>query len=174
MNIADMTDPRISFRLATAGDVADVHGARAAAADDLVARYGHGHWASVNTPQTIRKHILDGLVHVAENDGIVGTFTLSRQKIVFYRKGWFAHPDDPSLYLTNMAVHPDHQRAGIGRACMLEIERLAREDGCLSIRFDAYDAEAGAGPFYRKCGFTSVHRGPVGTTKLEYFEKVLR
>ena len=147
---------------------------RLAAADDLTMRHGTGHWSTVSTLATTKKHIAANIVHVARTDRVVGTFTLSQRKIAFYRKAWFAFPDAASLYLTNMAVDPAFQRTGIGRAIMVQIEHLARERSCRAIRFDAYDGPAGAGRFYEKCGYTCVHRGSVNDVALEYFEKVLR
>ncbi|MEE9253373.1 MAG: GNAT family N-acetyltransferase, partial [Pseudomonadales bacterium] len=113
-------------------------------------------------------------LHVVELDGgIVATFTLSPRQIGFYRKGWFANPGDAALYLTNMAVRPEVQRRGIGRWIMGQIEDLARGSGCGAVRFDAYDADAGAGEFYQKCGYACVHRGSIGGTALQFYERTL-
>ena len=38
---------------------------------------------------------------------------------------------------------------------------------------DAYDADAGAGGFYRKCGFTEVGRATYRHTPLIYFEMLV-
>ncbi len=163
-----------SFRLAQLADAKDVRALQAAAAEKLTDEFGPGFWSSVRTLQTLRKHIEKERIHLArENGQTCGSFTLNQTKIGFYRKAWFQKPDDPALYLTDMAIHPDHQRRGLGRAVMAEIERLARKAGCKAVRFDAYDGDVGAGPFYEKCGYSEVHRGPVGATKLVYFEKVL-
>ena len=72
-----------------------------------------------------------------------------------------------------MTVRPDSQREGIGRWIMREIETLARRAKRSAIRFDAYDSPAGAGGFYVKCGYVRVHRGEIGGTALEYYEKDL-
>ena len=67
-------------------------------------------------------------------------------------------PSKRPLYLTAMAVSPDEQRKGVGRMCIEEAQRIARESGFQVIRLDAFDCAAGAGDFYRKCGFTEVAR----------------
>lgn len=168
------TITRPSFCLAQLEDAKDVRALQAAAAGKLTDEFGQGFWSSARTLQIVRQHIEKGRIHLArENGRTCGSFTLNQTKIGFYRKAWFQNPGDAALYLTDMAIHPDHQRQGIGRAAMAEIERLARKAGCKAVRLDAYDGDVGAGPFYEKCGYTEVHRGPVGATKLIYFEKVL-
>lgn len=164
----------LCHRLAEPADARRVREVRAVAADDLTARFGRGHWSGASSLATLRKHARARQLHVVELEGeIVATFTLSPRKIAFYSKSWFADPDASALYLTNMAVRPDVQRRGIGRWIMGRIENLARADGCGAVRFDAYDADAGAGEFYRKCGYHCVHRGSIGGTALEYYEKTL-
>jgi GNAT superfamily N-acetyltransferase len=77
------------------------------------------------------------------------------------------------LYLTGMAVSVAHQAQGLGR--------LALEDGCAvarswpadAIRLDAYDAPAGAGDFYLKCGFKERGRVVYRADPLIYYELLL-
>lgn len=56
---------------------------------------------------------------------------------------------------------------------MSEIETLAISKSIHSIRFDAYNANAGAGKFYEKCGYQLVHKGSFNSVDLLYFEKIL-
>jgi hypothetical protein len=42
-----------------------------------------------------------------------------------------------------------------------------------AIRLDAFDAEAGAGGFYAKCGYREVGRTIFRSVPLIYFEKLL-
>jgi GNAT superfamily N-acetyltransferase len=72
-----------------------------------------------------------------------------------------------------MAVHPDWQQKGIGRRCIEEAKRLARKWPADAIFLDAYDAKAGAGEFYRKCGFREVGRVTYRNAPLIYFEMLL-
>jgi len=72
-----------------------------------------------------------------------------------------------------MAVDPSMQGKGIGRLCIKEAKAIARDWPSDAIRLDAYDAEAGAGDFYRKCGFREVGRVSHKNTPLVYFEMML-
>ena len=95
------------------------------------------------------------IVACASGD-IVGTLTLQTKKPWSIDVTYFT-PCRKVVYLVNMAVAPERQRSGVGRA-LLE-DALVRSQGVPfeAIRLDAYDGPAGAGGFYRKCGYR--HRG---------------
>jgi len=167
--------PNIVVRTATLEEVRSIHVVLIAAALRLTDEFGEGHWSRTSTIKTLRNSVGEGTLYaVCIAERIVGTFRISDRKIVFYRKEWFAEPDASALYLRDMAVAPDHQRRGVGRATMEEIDAIAGRGGLVAVRFDAYEGPAGAGPFYQKCGYKLVHRGLVGDTPLEYYEKVLQ
>ena len=92
----------------------------------------------------------------------IGDLSFSTDRLTT-RKPWaidtryFANSRTP-LYLLAMAVTPAKQRQGIGRRCMEEAKRIARAWPADAIRLHAYDAAAGAGPFYARCGSTEVGR----------------
>jgi len=75
------------------------------------------------------------------------------------------------LYLHDMAIVPHCQRQGIGRQLLAEAIRVAKQWPADAIRLDAYDAAAGAGGFYARCGFTEVGRVTYRGTPLIYFEQ---
>jgi len=62
------------------------------------------------------------------------------------------------------------QRTGLGRACMEAAREAAVRWPADAIRLDAYDAEAGAGGFYAKCGYREVGRVVYRNTPLVYYE----
>ncbi len=164
----------VTLRQAGRGDVALVRGILDAAASDLTTRFGQGHWSTVRTTETLQKYAGDGVLHIVEADGVpIGTLRLTDRKIGFYKKEWFARPQDPAAYLMDMAVHPNHQRTGMGRRSMALAEGVARRAGLRAIRLDAYAGAAGAGGFYKKCGYALVHVGEMRGVALEYFEKLL-
>src|SRR6185295_8316797 len=57
------------------------------------------------------------------------------------------------LYLTGMAVSVAHQGKGLGRVALEDAVKIASAWPADAIRLDAWDAVAGAGGFYAKCGF---------------------
>lgn len=169
-----MTAPAIRLRQASCDDVNAAREILAAAAADLTARFGQGHWSHVRGIETLRKHAGNGTLYVAEaRNGPIGVLRLTARRIGFYRTAWFAHPDDPAGYLMDMAVRPDHQRRGVGRQSMQLADQLARSAGLRAMRLDAYAGPAGAGEFYRKCGYALVHSAVFRGVALEYFEKQL-
>lgn len=142
-----------------------------AAAADLTARFGEGHWSGSRGVGTLEKYVDAGTLQVIESDrAAVGTLRLTDRKIGFYKSTWFAHPD---AYLLDMALHPSRQSQGIGRLALREAESLAASVGLRALRLDAYAGPAGAGGFYAKCGYERVHTGEIRGVPLEYFEKLL-
>ena len=73
----------------------------------------------------------------------------------------------------SMAVDPGMQGKGIGRACLEEVRQICKKWPADAIRLDAYDAAAGAGEFYRKCGMREVGRAMYKTAPLIYFELMI-
>ena len=61
----------------------------------------------------------------------------------------------------------------VDRALLAEAEAEVRQWPGQAIRLDAYDAPAGAGDFYRKCGFREVGRVVYRGVPLVYFELLL-
>ena len=158
---------------ATDADAALIAVLRTAAADDLTRRYGHGHWSSPVSEPTIRRGMRGTRVIVArEGDRVVGTLALATRKPWTIDATCFTAVRTP-LYLTDMAVDPAVQRRGIGRHLLAEAVALARAMPVDAIRLDAYDCEAGAGPFYAKCGFREAGRVLYRSTPLIYFELLL-
>ena len=72
-----------------------------------------------------------------------------------------------------MAVAPVLQRQGTGRRILEQAKAVAAAWPAEAIRLDAYDAAAGAAPFYSKCGFREVGRVTYRGVPLVYFELLL-
>ena len=102
----------------------------------------------------------------------VATFRVGTRKPWAIDRSYFTTATR-ALYLTDMSVRPDYQRRGIGRRCVEEIVRIARQWPTDAIRLDAYDADAGAGDFYARCGFRHVGNVVYRGTPLVYYEMVL-
>ena len=143
---------------------------RIAAADRLTRDFGDGHWsAHTNEASVLRDMKASRVIAMRERGTIVGTLTLQTKKPWAIDVSYFT-PCQKALYLINMAVDPDRQRTGVGRQLMSEALRVAQSFPADAIRLDAYDAAAGAGPFYRKCGYTHVGGISYRGVPLLYFE----
>lgn len=147
---------------------------RLAAARGLHARFGNGPWGRASdTVAGVALETLGGSVWVALREGgVIATLRLVHSNPWLCDIGFFSPAERP-LYLTSMAVAPAQQRRGVGRACLAEVDRLAREWGCDAVRLDGFDAPAGAVGFYEKCGYRTVNRGEYLGVKLVWLEKAL-
>jgi GNAT superfamily N-acetyltransferase len=164
---------RISLREATPREAEAVAALRTEAACHLAKTHGRGHWSCAVPASTVLQRMRAGTVFlVGERGREVATFALTPRKPWSIDPSHFSAAHRP-LYLVDMAVAPDHQGEGIGRACMAEVERLARAWPADAIRLDAYDAAAGAGGFYRRCGYREVGRALYRKVPLLYYEAVL-
>ncbi len=165
---------RITLETAEPGDAAEIAALRCRAADALTRDFGKGHWSG----QTSARGVAAGMkatsrVYAARRRGkIVATLTLQTKKPWAIDVSYFA-PAKKALYLINMAVEPTLQRTGIGRACMDALPGVVAGWPADAIRLDAYDADAGAGPFYAKCGYREVGRVVYRTVPLVYYEWTL-
>lgn len=186
--------PALRFDVASEADAPGVAALLNAAADDLTRRFGQGPWSgqasvrsvilSISPPVAGVRRSVTSQVFVARagrgrSQRIIGTLRLATKKPWAIDVAYFT-PVARALYLTCMAVDPALQGRGIGRRMLEEAARLAAEfptSPCAeAIRLDAYDAgdrEAGAGGFYRKCGYREVGYVRYRGTPLVYCEMLL-
>jgi GNAT superfamily N-acetyltransferase len=161
------------LRPARADDALAIARLRAAVAEDLTSRYGKGHWSSAGSERGVLFQLRTSNVFVARDESsVIATLILATKKPWAIDRSYFTDCERP-LYLSDMAVVPGLQRQGVGRLCIEEARRIGREWPADAIRLDAYDSAAGAGDFYRKCGFREVGRVIYRTTPLIYFEMLL-
>ena len=159
--------------IADAVDASAIAALQNAVAADLTARHGIGHWSSVMTEKGVRASMRRASVFIVRDDReIAATLTLATRKPWAIDRKYFSPVVRP-VYLLAMAVDPARQRTGIGRACVCDALDLVRDWPADAVRLDAYDAGAGAGDFYRKCGFTEVGRAAYRSTPLIYFERLV-
>jgi ribosomal protein S18 acetylase RimI-like enzyme len=164
---------KLTFSIAAQADVSALAELHTAVAKDLTLRYGRGPWSWRTTEKGVLLGMRHSCVLVAhKNNAIVGTLRLATKKPWAIDVSYFA-PAEKALYLTSMAVIPTMQRQGIGRLLVVEAVKQARAWPANAIRLDAFDADAGAGAFYAKCGFREVGRVTYRKAPLIYFELVL-
>jgi GNAT superfamily N-acetyltransferase len=155
---------------ATANDVAALATLHTAVADHLTDAHGHGPWSSKTTEIGVQYALRNSHVFVVRIGGeIIATLRLVTKKPWAIDTSYFS-PSRKPLYLLAMAVTPAKQRQGIGRACLEEAKRIAKDWPADAIRLDAYDAKAGAGEFYAKCGWKETGRATYRGAPLIYFE----
>lgn len=158
------------FSKATHSDAAAIAALRAAAAEKLTGEFGHGHWSSLTNEAAAKRDLKASTVLVArDRNQVVATLTLATKKPWAIDIRYFT-PCHKALYLITMAVHPRRQRRGIGRALLTDALRVARALSANAIRLDAYDADAGAGEFYRRCGYRPAGKTTYRGVPLVYFE----
>jgi ribosomal protein S18 acetylase RimI-like enzyme len=165
---------RVTLERATEDDAAAIAALRVAVSRQLTVQFGQGTWSfAMDTAGGVQLEVQSAEIFVAHGEGgLLATLRLSR------RNPWlgdinFFTPAVRPLYLTSMAVAPAYQRRGIGRQCLDDARRLGRELEADALRLDSYDAPAGAGDFYRKCGFREGRRDSYHGTPLIWFETML-
>jgi GNAT superfamily N-acetyltransferase len=167
----------LDFASPTNSDAAALAALHRAVADELTRRFGQGPWSSAPSERAVlaglRRPKFERILLARSNRRIVGTLRLATKKPWAIDTAYFTAAERP-LYLTGMAVHPDLQGKGVGRLLLREAEAVARAWPADAIRLDAFDADAGAGGFYAKCGFREVARVSYKGNPLVYFELVLR
>lgn len=165
---------RLAFAPAEPADAAALAELRTATAHALTTRYGTGHWSGRSTERGVLAGMRQSHVWLARRGtSIVATFRLATKRPWAIDRSYFATSKRP-LYLTDMAVRPDLQRRDVGRRCLEEAVKQAASWPADAIRLDAYDADAGAGPFYAKCGFNEVGRVIYRDVPLIYYELMVR
>jgi GNAT superfamily N-acetyltransferase len=173
--VAEATATRCRLELGAPTDAPEIAALQTAVANDLTARYGKGHWSLAVSERGVLFHMRTGRVYVLRSgsrDRVIATLRLCTKKPWAIDPKYFM-PCKRPLYLLDMAVAPALQRQGIGRLCVEGARGIGKEWPADAIRLDSYDAAAGAGEFYRKCGFTEVGRVIYKNTPLVYFERLL-
>lgn len=167
------TDMRLILQPANAHDAAPLAALHTAVAKHLTVAHGQGPWSSETSERGLLYAMRTSQVFVARLEGeIVGTLRLATKTPWAIDTSHFSASLRP-LYLLAMAVIPARQRQGIGRMCLEEAKRIAKNWPADAIRLDAYDAKAGAGGFYTRCGWKETGRASYRGAALIYFEILL-
>jgi GNAT superfamily N-acetyltransferase len=164
---------KLRFSTAISADAPELAALHTAANEDLTKRFGQGRWSTVATERGVLLAIRRSRVIVARKGKcIVGTLNLQTKKPWAIDVSYFT-PVKKALYLTGMAVIPAMQKQGVGRALLERAIKQTRKWPADGIRLDAWDADAGAGPFYAKYGYREVVQTSYKGNPLIYFELVL-
>lgn len=165
--------PSLRFRDATPDDVAMIAALQNAAAGALTTHFGEGHWSSFVTERGTALAQRHARVRVGRSGRrLLTVLRLATKKPWAIDVSYFTPVKRP-LYLTGMAVSVAHQGQGLGRLAVADAGDVARAWPADAIRLDAYDAAAGGGGFYTKCGFQERGHVIYKGTPLVYYEFLL-
>ena len=144
-----------------------------AAAGALTARFGPGPWSTLTTERSVEVSMRHARRRLGILDKkIVTVLRLAKKKPWAIDVSWFTSVSRP-LYLTGMTVSVAHQGQGLGRLALEDARDVGRHWPADGIRLDAYDAPAGAGSFYARCGFSERGRVTYKGDPLIYYELLL-
>jgi GNAT superfamily N-acetyltransferase len=163
------------FGRATIGDADAIAALRMTTARDLAQRHGAGPWTfACDSQASVQAEMRSSTLLLAREAGQVMASARLATRNPWLGPTEFFSPCDRPIYLTSMVVAPSRQHQGIGRQLIEEAKRVAIQLGGVALRLDTYQGPAGAGDFYRACGFREVHRGDYNATPLVWFEHVLQ
>lgn len=164
---------KVTLKPATAAYATAIANLRMATNEKLTRDFGRGPWTSTVTEKGVLYALRNSRVYlVRDRRTIIGTLTLATKKPWAIDRKYFTRCPRP-LYLINMAVAPDRQRHGIGRAMLANVNRIAKSWPADAICLDAYDLPGGAGEFYAKCGYREMGRVTYRGAPLIYYEFLL-
>jgi GNAT superfamily N-acetyltransferase len=164
---------QFNFKPANAKDAPALASLHTAVANHLTVQHGCGPWASTTSEKGVLQAMRTSHIFVArEGVEIIATLRLTTKRPWAIDTSYFTECRHP-LYLLAMAIMPSRQRHGVGKKCLEAARRIAKAWPADALRLDAYDAKAGAGPFYARCGFTEVGRTSYRNTPLIYYEMLL-
>lgn len=148
----------LSFRLATLQDLPRIHETVEAAYGGYVQQLGQ---RPAPMDEDYRSRIQNGQVTVAvSQETVVGLLVLVSEV--------------KALLLDNIALHPDAQGQGFGRALMQFVEDQAREAGKPVVRLYTHQQMKKNIVIYKSLGYHETHRNVVNGFPRVFMEKPLR
>jgi GNAT superfamily N-acetyltransferase len=164
---------KVTLKQATMAQAGAIAKLRMATNEKLTRDFGRGPWTSTVTEKGVLFGMRNGRVYIArEGRTIIGTLQLATKKPWAIDRSYFSKCERP-LYLLAMAVAPERQRQGIGRAMLEDVKRIAKAWRGDAIRLDAYDWPGGGGGFYAKCGYREKGHVTYRGAPLIYYELLL-
>ena len=135
-------------------DIEDMYALIVACGEDMWQRLGLDHWKPPIPLEMFREYALAKDVFAVEDaDELVATFTIGFDSPEPYPPESWADKAHRAIYLNKLAVRPNLQQKGLGLWCMNEIERLAIERKCQTLRFDALTRNGPLLGFYDRLGY---------------------
>lgn len=171
------------FRKATAADLDEIAALYDSLCGYLNEHENYPHWEKgvYPTRSTAEMGIELGIQYVCLRDGrIAGTIRLCHVPEEGYRGAAWKTPDDYSriLVLYTFGIHPDFLGSGAGLFMLESVEKLARKEGCVSLRLDTVTGNIPAERLYLKAGYEYIETKSLGYEMydlpwFDLYEKVL-
>jgi GNAT superfamily N-acetyltransferase len=169
-----MKSDNLILKPATVADAAMLAVLHTRVADHLTEKHGQGPWSFKTSERGMLNAMCVSQVFIAKLDGeVVGTLRFTTTKPWAIDTSYFSSAKKP-LYLLAMAITPTKQRLGLGKRCLEHAKSIAKDWPADVLRLDAYDAKAGAGSFYERCGFAERGRATYRDAPLIYYELLLK
>jgi ribosomal protein S18 acetylase RimI-like enzyme len=148
---------QLLVREARPEDLPTVHSVTQTAYAPLINAIGTNVHVYAETPEQIGERLADGwTILLAEISGqVVGAIRITE------REG--------ELYIGRLAVIPEAQHCGIGRALMAAAEERGHAWGLPSTRLGAYEDVAASRPYYERLGYQIIERIELRTAPGRYF-----
>jgi predicted N-acetyltransferase YhbS len=152
-----MLEPQPTIRDATSDDLLTVHAVTQAAYEQIKGIIGEQAHVFGETVNDLAHRMADGwMILLAEsNRQIVGTIRCREH--------------EGEMYLGRLAVLPDEQHAGIGRALVAAVEARGRELNLPTVRLGAYEDITVSRPYYERLGYHAAERVELRSAPGRYF-----
>jgi len=123
---------------------------------DHMHRQGMSHWLNVYDEQSVKHNVLQKTVYVLKQKSqIIGCVALGLQPADYYADCW-PQASAADFYLTQLAVHPQHQQSGYGQFLLQHCLELI---GGQTLQLDAVAHYPELLNFYQKSGFKQIAQG---------------
>lgn len=124
------------------------------------------HWTKAYPLKRIIEHIDMAEMYVMKNDSkIIGSFVLTEDS------SYFKYDKNSFIYLSKLAINPNHQRMGFGKKIMKNVEAVANFLNKKGIRLDVYNQSSKAIAFYQQNDFRIVDEASTFNFKVICMEK---
>lgn len=111
------------------------------------------------TRATAENALREGTLYVAEENGVIcGSAVINHYQPEEYKLGsWKYSADrDKVLVIHTLCIPPSNKGRGLGTAFVKFAEALAREKGCIVMRFDTWAGNKAAASLYSKLGYENA------------------
>lgn len=113
--------------------------------------------AAVATPELIEQHLFgDGLGKGPTAEGLIAEIDASPVGFAVYFHNFSTWLGRPGMYLEDLFVRPHARGAGVGKALLARVARIAESRGCRRLEWAVLDWNTPAIGFYERLGATPM------------------